>query len=159
MIGYPFKILKSLLIFFQNNASISYADAVILVYSITDRESFEYVKKLIEKVRDLNLNNIPIVVIANKIDQCTKRQVNKSDAEDLSRDYHVRVFERSAAIPTDEIGGVFVEIHRMIQVKKKQRRDSDPYNFSTALNRMDLKTIARKSSSLDADGFIKLIVK
>ena len=116
-------------------------------------------KKLIEKVRDLNLNNIPIVVIANKIDQCTKRQVSKSDAEDLSSDYHVRVFERSAAIPTDEIGRVFVEIHRMIQVKKKQRRDSDPYIFSTALNRMDLKTIARKSSSLDADDFIKLVVK
>jgi len=137
----------------KNNALISYADAVVLVYSVTDIESFNFVKILIEKVRTLNLNDIPIIVIANKIDK--KRQVSKSDAEQLSRDYDVTVFERSAAIPTTDISSVFKEVYKMLQLKKKTRRDSDPLNPA---DRMELKTIQRKSSSLDANDFIKLIL-
>lgn len=106
-------------------------------------------------MRTLNLNDIPIIVIANKIDKKDK-QVSKSDADQLSRDYNVTVFERSAAIPTTDISSVFREVYKMLQLKKKTRRDSDPLN--PAINRMELKTIQRKSSSLDANDFIKLIL-
>ena len=74
-------IFNFFLFLLQNNAMISYADAVLLVFSVTDKSSFENAKLLVDKVRSLNVNNIPILVVANKIDQCKKRTVSKDDIE------------------------------------------------------------------------------
>ena len=143
---------------FQNKALISYADAVVLVYSITDRESFENVKTLIESVRSLNLNNIPIVVVGNKIDRNKKRQVSKIDGENLALDYDVKVFERSAAIPTTDVASVFIEVYKLTEISKKLRRDSDPSSMDPS-NRMVLKALERRMSrSLDSNDFIKLVL-
>ncbi|XP_057289582.1 ras-related and estrogen-regulated growth inhibitor-like [Hydractinia symbiolongicarpus] len=141
----------------KNNALISYADAVVLVYSTTDRKSYEHVKNLIESVRKLNLNSIPIAVIANKIDQSKKRVVTKQDGESLSTIHKVKVFERSAAIPTEDMNSVFTEMYKLVQLTKKTRRDSDPALFDPA-SKMALKSIRRRSSSLDSNEFIKLVL-
>ena len=136
---------------------ISYADAVLLVFSVTDKSSFENARFLVEKVRSLNVNNIPVLVVANKIDQCKKRTVSKEDIELFSRKMNVLVLERSAAIPTEDISSVFSEMYKLIQANKKQRRDSDPsMNDPTA--KFTLLSIRRLSTSLDENDFIKLVL-
>ncbi|XP_047133760.1 ras-related protein Rap-2a isoform X1 [Hydra vulgaris] len=104
----------------KNDALISYADSVILVYSVTNKDSFENVKNLIQKVRALNLNDIPIAVIANKIDQCKQREVSAKDRLSLSAEYGVEVFERSAAIPTEDLKSILVEMCKQSQFEKRK---------------------------------------
>ena len=117
---YNIKKVYATFFFLQNNALISYADSVILVYSVTNKESFENVKKLIEKVRELNLNDIPIAVIANKIDQCKQREVSVKEGLTLSIEYGVNVFERSAAIPTQDLKSVLIEMCRQTRFEKRK---------------------------------------
>lgn len=134
---------------------ISYADAVLLVFSVTDKSSFENARFLVEKVRSLNVNNIPILVVANKIDK--KRNVSKEDIDLFSRDMDVQVLERSAAIPTEDISSVFSEMYKLIQASKKQRRDSDP-SINDPMAKFNLTSIRRLSTSLDENDFIKLVL-
>jgi len=141
----------------KNNAMISYADAVLLVFSVTDKSSFENAKLLVEKVRNLNVNNIPILVVANKIDQCKKRTVTKDDIDSFSRSLDVLVLERSAAIPTEDIASLFTEMYKLIQASKKQRRDSDP-TINDPTSKFNLMSIRRLSTSLDENDFIKLVM-
>lgn len=136
---------------------ISYADAVLLVFSVTDKTSFDNVKVLIDKVRQLNVNNIPIVVVANKIDQIKKREVSKIDIEKFSLCNDVTVLERSAAIPTHDVSSVFVELYKHVQISRKARRDSDTTINEPGAN-MNLKSIRRMSTSLDSNDFIKLVL-
>ncbi|XP_047134157.1 ras-related protein Rap-2a [Hydra vulgaris] len=140
----------------KNTALISHADAVILVYSVIDKESFENIKTLIKNVRDLNLNNIPIIVVGNKNDLPKKRQVSKTDAGLLSASYNVKVFESSAAVPVHDVRNIFAEVCRLVFEEKKERRESDP---TDPLRRMTLNDITRKNSlSLDSTDFIKLVL-
>lgn len=134
---------------------ISYADAVLLVFSVTDKTSFDNVKSLIEKVRQLNVNNVPIVVVANKIDQIKKREVGKLDIEKFSLCNSVPVLERSAAIPTPDVCSVFAELYKHVLINRKARRDSDPSEPGANMN---LKSIRRMSTSLDSHDFIKLVL-
>jgi GTPase SAR1 and related small G proteins len=134
---------------------ISYADAVLVVFSVTDRESFNNAKFLVEKVRGLNVNNIPVLVVANKIDK--KRTVTKLDIEAFSKNMDVTVLERSAAIPTEDVASLFAEMYRLVQASKKQRRDSDP-TINDPSAKFNLTSIRRLSTSLDENDFIKLVL-
>ena len=144
----------------KNNALISHADAVLLVFSITDFKSFEHVKELISKVRNLNINEIPIIIIANKIDKGKQREVSKEKCERLSQEYNLKVFELSAAIPTTNIDAVFEEVYRQIHTKRKSHRRSSSNSTMEIFERKNvpLTEIKRRlSKSLDAGEFIKII--
>lgn len=62
--------------------SITTAHAFILVYSITSSESFEEVKRLWEQIKEVRstYEDIPCVIVGNKIDLEDNRQVEKFDA-------------------------------------------------------------------------------
>lgn len=63
--------------------SIQWADGFLLVYSILDRSSFEYVqrcKAYIAEVRGVNnIGSVPIVLLANKADMVHLRQVTHEE--------------------------------------------------------------------------------
>ncbi|XP_045213471.1 GTP-binding protein Di-Ras2-like [Mercenaria mercenaria] len=62
--------------------SITTAHAFILVYSVTDQETFEEVKRFWEQIKEVrsNYEDIPCVIVGNKIDLEDNRQVEKFDA-------------------------------------------------------------------------------
>mmetsp|Transcript_35395 Transcript_35395/g.41281 ORF Transcript_35395/g.41281 Transcript_35395/m.41281 type:complete len:197 (+) Transcript_35395:33-623(+) len=73
------------------------ASAAILVYDITEINSFKslsyWIKELEEKVRK---DNIVLVLAGNKADMTSKRQVQYEEAEKLARDNNMIFYEVSA---------------------------------------------------------------
>ncbi|XP_042237478.1 ras-related protein Rap-1b-like isoform X2 [Homarus americanus] len=63
--------------------SVNTADAFILVYSITDAESFEEIRHLREFILQTKKQNVPIVVVGNKTDLEDQRAVPLETAETI----------------------------------------------------------------------------
>ncbi|XP_028932230.1 ras-like protein family member 11B [Ornithorhynchus anatinus] len=60
----------------QLNRCIRWADAVVIVFSITDHQSYELIGQLHQRVRQLRPGGrLPVVVVANKADLLHARQV------------------------------------------------------------------------------------
>ena len=102
----------NLLSFFQEETvlekHIKWADGVILLYSITDRQSFtklDFYHSLIQHytrrhddVEHAYSDVIPLVLVANKIDLSqTGRSVSKEEGDKLARRFDCHKFEISVA--------------------------------------------------------------
>ena len=75
-----------------------FGDGFILVYSVTSKESFkcmESIKKEIEKTREKK--DITIVVVGNKCDLQSERQVETSNALSWASKEKVKLFETSTS--------------------------------------------------------------
>lgn len=58
--------------------SISSADAFVLVYDVTDANTFEEARALRDQIHETKCSsNVPIVVVGNKIDLTGNREVSK----------------------------------------------------------------------------------
>ena len=66
---------------------IKKANGILLVYDITNKDSFENVNKWAQEIRDKSEDSIPIVLIGNKLDLEEKRCITKEEAEDFAEKY------------------------------------------------------------------------
>ena len=71
-------------------------NGVILVFDITNKDSFDLIKRWIEDINENAEPNIPKILIGNKLDMSNNRQVSKDDAEELTNDLGCKYFECSA---------------------------------------------------------------
>ncbi|EGR32687.1 ras oncogene family protein, putative [Ichthyophthirius multifiliis] len=100
---------------FKSVARTYYRGALgaIIVYDITNAESFHAVKQWIQDTRDLARNNISIVVCGNKCDLKDERQVQYLEGERFCASMNVGFFETSA-ITSENIEQSFIEAARNI---------------------------------------------
>ncbi|NWW74115.1 RSLBL protein, partial [Climacteris rufus] len=69
----------------QINRSIYWADGFVLVYSITDYESFRVLRPLHQHIRRIHPTaNIPLLLVANKGDLLRARQVSSTEGLQLA---------------------------------------------------------------------------
>jgi len=72
----------------------------MIVYDITNRESFENIKKWVLEVRSLTEPNTVLILVGNKTDLCEKdpsmRKVLKNEAETYALDSNLLFVEASA---------------------------------------------------------------
>ena len=73
------------------------AHGIILVYDISDLESFTRIRSWIAEVEKYAGPNIPMIIIGNKSDLESKRLVSKEEAANLAKNYNCQHFETSAA--------------------------------------------------------------
>ena len=66
---------------------IKKANGILLVYDITNKDSFENVNKWAKEIRDKSEDSIPIVLIGNKLDLEEKRCINKEEGEEFAEKY------------------------------------------------------------------------
>lgn len=104
------------------NASdlIQWADGLLLVYSITDRNSFNYIRKA--KV-DLQ-SDTPVELIANKVDMVHLRQVSSEEGEILAKDFECKFYEVSAAEHVIQIAEIFHDLCKEILASKRKSKQS-----------------------------------
>ena len=70
---------------------------ILLVYSITDKESFQNLDNWIKDVNDKKIyDNVPFVLIGNKCDLEKDRKVSKEEGEKFALKYNMKFFETSA---------------------------------------------------------------
>ena len=68
----------------------------MLVYDITDRQSFEELRgKFIEQVKQNVMDGVVQAIIGNKCDMVTSREVSYEEAQNLAQEIGVQYFEVS----------------------------------------------------------------
>lgn len=72
------------------------ADGALLVYDITDAESFVKVKKWVKELRKIVGNDIAIAIAGNKIDLEKNRHVNEKEALEYAASVGAQHFHTSA---------------------------------------------------------------
>ncbi|KAJ8277110.1 hypothetical protein GJAV_G00071580 [Gymnothorax javanicus] len=92
----------------QVTHSIKWADAVVLVYSVTDSQSFELIGQLRQRVRDLRPDtHVPVVLLCNKVELTHLRQVDPQQGPRLAKALGVAFYEVSASESCKEVQEAF----------------------------------------------------
>jgi small GTP-binding protein len=74
------------------------ADGIVLVYDVTEKETFDQVSEWIEEIyKHTNQDRIGIVLVANKIDLEPKK-VSTEEGSQLASKYKMKFFETSALL-------------------------------------------------------------
>ena len=103
---------------------VTQSDAIIIVYCITERDTFAKVSQILEQVvevKGIELNHIPVVIAGNKIDLEVGRQVSTSEGFKLSRKYQVPFFETTAKFGCN-VDAIFCEVVREFRTKSAENK-------------------------------------
>ena len=75
---------------------IKKADGVILMYDISDLESFEAVENWIKSIREIGKDKLPIILVGNKCDLSDdKRKVSLKEGQDKASEFNIPFYETS----------------------------------------------------------------
>ena len=89
---------------------INIASGFILVFSINDIESFEDLKNKIKRIEKNEVNNLPKVIVGNKLDLNEDRKITYQHAEEFAKSIGASYFETSAFTdPNGNIKKIFEE--------------------------------------------------
>ena len=82
---------------YRNIASnyIKKADGILLVYDITDKDTFEGVKVWIKSIKEESGDSRPIILLGNKSDLNDKRMIKKEVGEDFAENEGIKFYETS----------------------------------------------------------------
>ena len=71
---------------------IKNSDIALIVYDVSNKNSFLNIKKWIKMVRDINGIKFPIVVVANKIDKESSRVIDNDTYKVYTKNFNENVF-------------------------------------------------------------------
>ncbi|CAM4692768.1 hypothetical protein PO909_010797 [Leuciscus waleckii] len=95
----------------QMSRSIQWADAVVMVYSVTDCRSFDHIGQLHQLVlRTHTDRSLPIILVANKADLLHVRRVDAQEGPLLASALGCSFYEVSASEDYSQVHGAF---HRL----------------------------------------------
>uniref|UniRef100_T1JN28 small monomeric GTPase n=1 Tax=Strigamia maritima TaxID=126957 RepID=T1JN28_STRMM len=113
---------------------IQWADAFLLVYSITDRSSFNFIKTLRQHIYETkttpkdysqgSMVQFPISIVANKCDLMHLRQVSFEEGEILSKDLDGIFTELSAAEHVSKVIDAFCDLCREVHAARRRSKQS-----------------------------------
>jgi Ras-related protein Rab-1A len=120
------------------------ADGIILVYDVTNRESFEHVQDWIADVRQYARADIPIVLVGSKSDLETERVVQTTEGEQAAAEMKMKAefVEASAKLSTN-VDQVILMLARQVMVQRQPSKK----NPSSGSKTLDLDGSSGKSSA------------
>merc|ERR1712113_869510 len=104
------------------------ADGIILVYDITDRESFSHVNDWLNEVNRYVNESTCKIMIGNKCDNTAERQVSTEEAKKRAEELQVAFIEASARDATN----VEAAFHMMSAELITKREQSGPHQNKPA---------------------------
>ena len=118
---------------------IRQSDAFILLYSITSRASFQEVTAIhdqIVRAKDLESREIPCVLVGNKCDEESEREVSKDEGEQLASLWGCPFMEASAKLNKNVDEAFFTTYREYIRLKglKKGRNQNDNLDYEPKHN-------------------------
>ena len=96
----------------------------LIVYDITDEESFKSVKQWIVNCQTFGRKDIHLILVGNKNDLAEQRKVSEEEGKKLAEDYNMDFFETSA-LTGENIEKVFQRICILIN----KNIDEGKYDF------------------------------
>jgi len=103
-------------------------EGFLCVYSICESESFantQDFREQILRVKGETEENIPFILVANKIDLADKRQVSKEEGQARADEWKVPYIETSAKTK-ENVDNSFVQLMEIIQSHKKDESKTGP---------------------------------
>lgn len=97
-----------------------WADGLMLVYSITDRDSFNFIRKV---KAELHSDSV-ILLVGNKVDMVHLAQISHDEAEILAKDFECKLIEVSAAEHVEKTADCFHDLCQEILANKRKSKQS-----------------------------------
>ena len=72
------------------------SQGLVLVYDITDRESFEKLNFWVDNIKNFAPENAKFILVGNKCDLANERQVSYEEGENYAKNLNIKFFEASA---------------------------------------------------------------
>ncbi|XP_067654376.1 GTP-binding protein GEM-like [Haliotis asinina] len=99
------------------------ADGFILVYSITDKRSFDAASRVHEAIHKIrNNSDTPSVLVGNKGEAFTEREVHVSDGTDLAFDIGTAFYETSTRMDMEKVRSIFHDVIRQVRCVRLRSR-------------------------------------
>lgn len=95
-------------------------DGIMLVYSITDRDSFNFIRKAKSEITDADT----VILVGNKGDMVHLRQISHEEGEILAKDFDCQFIEVSAAEHVERTADCFHELCQEILSNKRKSKQS-----------------------------------
>ena len=102
--------------------AIKNTQGVILMYDITNKKTFDAITKWIKDIIDAKGKDFPIVLLGNKCDMETERQVTKDEGEELAQKYNLSFFETSNKTGTNVEEASLELINKILETKEKTKK-------------------------------------
>ena len=108
------------------------ADGIIIVYDITDRNSFAHIKDWLDDVNKYTDDNPLKIIVGNKIDLIKDKQINNNDMKTMTAQTGIEIIECSAkdSIKINEL----MEIMTKKLIEKKNNEGNKNTTKSMILN-------------------------
>ncbi|KAL6069591.1 Ras-related protein Rab-2-B [Balamuthia mandrillaris] len=91
------------------------ASGALLVYDITNRESFNYLQGWLEDIyQNADHEDIVVMLVGNKADLKGQRQVSKEEGQEFARLHGIHAFIETSAKTGDQVQELFFETAKMI---------------------------------------------
>ena len=137
---------------FRSLASVHYknANAVIMVYSITKKESFEALRTWYEEILNKSPKNTLVLLVGNKADLIDSQEVSENDAMKFAEEIGARLFLTSA-----KDGMNILDLFRGIPMELGLlTKDEPPLNGNTPVTKKkkEEETTKRESMKLKKKG-------
>eukprot|EP01097_Dermamoeba_algensis_P000537 TRINITY_DN1184_c0_g1_i1.p1 TRINITY_DN1184_c0_g1~~TRINITY_DN1184_c0_g1_i1.p1 ORF type:complete len:196 (+),score=24.35 TRINITY_DN1184_c0_g1_i1:120-707(+) len=99
------------------------ADAIIIVYDITNRESFQDVEGYIKEGERYGASTSQKFLVGNKIDKASDRQITPANGEQLAQRHKIPFFETSAKTG-ENVEKLFLQIIKTLSLNSPQKAAS-----------------------------------
>lgn len=111
------------------NSFFKGADGILILYDVTNRQSFEQVKLWIESLEEALGNHkngkYLIILIGNKIDLVENRKVSEEEAKKFKSDFMLNLYMETSAKTGFNAREIFVEAARVLYKEYNQYKKVD----------------------------------
>ena len=136
---------RSLISSYYKNASLA-----IIVYSIDDEDSFQDINEWVKELKNLSSPDIKIIMIGNKSDLESNREVKYEDGKEVANQYKFDDFFETSAKTGDKVKELFINATRILyeDYLRYSEKSSilDPDTYELEKKRKKAKKIKKKNS-------------
>ena len=122
-----------------NKSLFQKVQGIILMYDLTNRDSFEHVTNWLNLVKQ-TVSSKTIILVANKLDlEEEKRIVTEEEGQQLAKDNNILFFEGSGS-SGQNVDKIFSTIAEVIYNNLMEERKDDSMNIKLKKNKKEKKT-------------------
>ena len=98
---------------------IKFGDGFILVYAINNKNSFDLLKEIYESILKIkNQANIPMIIVGNKLDLETERQVPQIEALKLAESWGINYYVETSVLSNINCNEVLEKLVELMNLSK-----------------------------------------
>ena len=103
---------------------IKNAQGIILMYDITNKNSFESIPEWIRSIKDAKGDNFPMILLGNKLDKEDIRIVSEKEGKELAKEYNMQFFETSNKDGTNIQEAGLALVNEILKNQENEIKDS-----------------------------------